>query len=157
VRPRRLDAEATAEAPLALSSGLARLLEAGAVTVVLDVRAAPGVERWAAGVADRFQHILAGPTDGGARRAGPSAAGGWRKPLPGALPSDVSWSRRKKNGEGRSEFHYGSFSRRVTLPKGAREDQLTATYRDGILEIRVPIEAATAESRSIPIARGASD
>ena len=28
---------------------------------------------------------------------------------------------------------------------------------DGILEIRVPIEAATAESRSIPIARGASD
>jgi HSP20 family molecular chaperone IbpA len=59
--------------------------------------------------------------------------------------------------KGRSEFHYGSFSRRVTLPKGAREDQLTATYRDGILEIRVPIEAATAESRSIPIARGASD
>lgn len=46
--------------PLALSSELARLLEAGAVTVVLDVRAAPGVERWAAGVADRFQHILAG-------------------------------------------------------------------------------------------------
>ena len=26
--------------------------------------------------------------------------------------------------KGRSEFHYGSFARRVTLPKGAREDQL---------------------------------
>jgi len=45
---------------VALSAELARLLEAGVITVVLDVRAAPDVERWAAGVADRFHVILAG-------------------------------------------------------------------------------------------------
>ena len=45
---------------LALSSELARLLEAGVITVVLDVRAAPDVDRWAAGLVERFHHILAG-------------------------------------------------------------------------------------------------
>lgn len=39
----------------------------------------------------------------------------------------------------RSEFHYGSFSRTVSLPSGAVLDDVHATYRDGILEVRVPI------------------
>ena len=35
----------------------------------------------------------------------------------------------------RSEFHYGSAFRTVVLPVGAREDEVSATYVDGILEI----------------------
>jgi HSP20 family protein len=53
----------------------------------------------------------------------------------------------------RSEFRYGSFSRTLPLPSGAREDDVQAQYRDGILEVRVPLGEATAESRKIPINR----
>lgn len=41
----------------------------------------------------------------------------------------ISAERREELSEkGRSEFHYGSSLRRVTLPQCAQEDQLTATY-----------------------------
>jgi HSP20 family protein len=39
----------------------------------------------------------------------------------------------------RSEFRYGSSVRTITLPPGAREDEITASYTDGILEVRVPV------------------
>lgn len=39
----------------------------------------------------------------------------------------------------RSEFRYGSFSRSVRLPEGASEEDVTATYRDGVLEVRIPV------------------
>ncbi len=55
----------------------------------------------------------------------------------------------------RSEFRYGSLSRSVTLPAGADETGVTANYRDGILEIRVPLkEDQKAEPRRITIAKG---
>jgi HSP20 family protein len=54
----------------------------------------------------------------------------------------------------RSEFRYGSFSRVVQLPAGATEDDVKATYTDGILEVRIPIDSAAAETKRIPIARG---
>ena len=38
----------------------------------------------------------------------------------------------------RSEFRYGSFARTVQLPRGARQEDIKASYRDGVLEIRVP-------------------
>ncbi|HEX9336282.1 MAG TPA: Hsp20/alpha crystallin family protein [Pseudonocardiaceae bacterium] len=41
-----------------------------------------------------------------------------------------------------SEFHYGSFSRSVLLPTGAKVDKATAIYTDGILEVAVPIDTA---------------
>lgn len=59
--------------------------------------------------------------------------------------------------KGRSEFHYGSFVRRVSLPVGAEEDKLAARYQDGILEVSVPVEATQAEPRTIAIARGSVD
>jgi HSP20 family protein len=37
----------------------------------------------------------------------------------------------------RRELRYGSFSRTLPLPEGATESDITATYRAGILEIRV--------------------
>jgi HSP20 family protein len=37
------------------------------------------------------------------------------------------------------ELRYGSFSRDVPMPEGATEKDVVATYKDGILEVRVPI------------------
>jgi HSP20 family protein len=39
----------------------------------------------------------------------------------------------------RSEFRYGSFCRVISLPEGTKEDDLKATYADGILEVRAPV------------------
>lgn len=51
------------------------------------------------------------------------------------------------------EFHYGSFRRTVTLPKGAKAGDITASYHDGVLEVRVPIEKAETASVRIPVQR----
>ncbi|TLM82637.1 Hsp20/alpha crystallin family protein [Pseudarthrobacter sp. NamE2] len=54
----------------------------------------------------------------------------------------------------RSEFRYGTFSRAVTVPAGADQTAIKATYIDGILEVRVPLpEQDPAERRKIPISR----
>jgi HSP20 family protein len=45
----------------------------------------------------------------------------------------------KKETRGRSEFSYGSFVRSVTLPPGANEDDIKATYDKGILTVSVPV------------------
>jgi HSP20 family protein len=37
----------------------------------------------------------------------------------------------------RSEFRYGTFVRSVVLPRGVDEDDIRASYKDGILEIRI--------------------
>jgi HSP20 family protein len=69
----------------------------------------------------------------------------------------VSAERQERTTEkGRSEFRYGSFRRRVTLPQGAQENAVEANYRDGILEITVPISTSGSASRSIPIQRQGS-
>jgi HSP20 family molecular chaperone IbpA len=52
----------------------------------------------------------------------------------------------KKEFDGRSEFSYGSFVRTVSLPAGANEDDIKATYDKGILTVSVGIsEPAPAE------------
>ncbi|HUI04407.1 MAG TPA: Hsp20/alpha crystallin family protein [Acidimicrobiales bacterium] len=53
----------------------------------------------------------------------------------------------------RSEFRYGSFSRSLTLPVGATEDDVKATFADGILEVRVPVSRAKAQSTKIPVTK----
>lgn len=45
----------------------------------------------------------------------------------------------EKDGTFRSEFQYGSFHRAVTLPKGAGAE-VSATYKDGVLEVRLPMK-----------------
>ncbi len=47
--------------------------------------------------------------------------------------------RARRGAATRSEFRYGSAFRTFALPVGAREDEVTATYSAGILEIRVPV------------------
>ena len=39
----------------------------------------------------------------------------------------------------RSEFHYGRFWRVLSLPRAAREAEVTASYSGGVLEVRVPL------------------
>jgi HSP20 family protein len=51
----------------------------------------------------------------------------------------------------RSEFRYGSFFRSVALPPAVTEADVKASYRDGILEVRVPIDTAKAQATRIPI------
>jgi HSP20 family protein len=53
-----------------------------------------------------------------------------------------------------SEFRYGSFVRQVRLPAGTSPEVVSATYKDGVLEIRMPKPSAEAASRRIQIRRG---
>jgi HSP20 family protein len=46
----------------------------------------------------------------------------------------------KAEGKQRSEFRYGTFSRMVSLPATADEDQVTAAYDKGILTVTVPLK-----------------
>jgi HSP20 family protein len=62
-------------------------------------------------------------------------------------------SRVGDKGHYRSEFRYGSFARTVPLPPGATDQDIKATYRDGILEIRIPIDRGKPESRKVPVQR----
>ena len=55
----------------------------------------------------------------------------------------------------RSEFRYGAFVRDVALPKGVSGNDITASYKDGILEIRAPMaEEEKPPVTKVPIARG---
>ena len=53
----------------------------------------------------------------------------------------------------RSEFRYGSFVRSIVLPAGASDDDVKATFADGILEVRIPVNGAKAQAKTIPISR----
>jgi HSP20 family protein len=59
---------------------------------------------------------------------------------------------KSKNGY-RSEFRYGSFTRTIALPPGAREEDITASYKDGVLEVRAPApeQAPASGTRKIQI------
>ena len=59
-------------------------------------------------------------------------------------------------GYTRHEMRYGSFTRSLPLAEGATESDIKATYKDGVLEIRVPVaqEPAQTEPKQIPVARG---
>lgn len=59
---------------------------------------------------------------------------------------------RKTTEPHRSEFAYGSLSRSVTLPAGAKTDDVKATYKDGVLEVSVGLaEEKKAAGRRIAI------
>lgn len=59
----------------------------------------------------------------------------------------------KGKGRYRSEFRYGCFRRTVQLPAGAKTDEIEASYDDGILEVRVPVDADADDVTSVPISR----
>jgi HSP20 family protein len=51
----------------------------------------------------------------------------------------------------RTERQYGHFFRRIPLPEGANVDQTKATFRNGVLEITIPVPQRPSQHRSVPI------
>ncbi|MEU4058536.1 Hsp20/alpha crystallin family protein [Rhodococcus qingshengii] len=51
----------------------------------------------------------------------------------------------------RSEFHYGNFFRSMSLPTGAQEDDIDATYDDGILMVTVPVSEAQSPEKHVEV------
>ncbi len=57
----------------------------------------------------------------------------------------------KKDFDGRSEFSYGSFVRTVSLPAGADEDNIEATYDKGILTVSVAVSEPKPAERHVQV------
>jgi HSP20 family protein len=57
----------------------------------------------------------------------------------------------ERDGVYRSERSYGAFYRTIALPAGTMTDQAKASFKNGVLEIRMPA-APGAEGRSLDIA-----
>ncbi len=51
----------------------------------------------------------------------------------------------------RTEIRYGSFARILPLPAKAKESDITASYHDGILEVRAPVDEESHGPSKIPI------
>jgi HSP20 family protein len=75
--------------------------------------------------------------------------------LPGLRPEDINVAvdrgvltisgerrqeeREEREGFIRSEVSYGTFYRTIPLPDGADEERVAATFRNGVLEITIPV------------------
>ncbi|VAZ83344.1 Alpha-crystallin [Mycobacterium persicum] len=68
----------------------------------------------------------------------------WRREK---LGRRVEWGLRA-----RSEFSYGSFVRTVSLPEGADEDDIKATYDEGILTVSVRVSEPAKPAKHIQVA-----
>jgi len=51
----------------------------------------------------------------------------------------------------RSEFRYGAFRRTIRLPQGVSESDVRASYRDGILEVRMPMPEPANRAIKVPV------
>ena len=63
----------------------------------------------------------------------------------------------ERGGVYRSERSYGSFYRVIPLPEGAITEQAKASFRDGVLEITVPVPPSTTKGRKLEITEGAAE
>jgi HSP20 family protein len=73
--------------------------------------------------------------------------------LNGVLTIEAERSESAEN-HSHSEFHYGTFTRRLALPENANEKDIEASYDKGILEVTVGLETKNAvdhAERAIPI------
>lgn len=61
----------------------------------------------------------------------------------------------KREGYFHSERAYGRFSRSIRLPEGAKTDQASAQFTNGVLEVGVPIPEAQQKRQEIPVQGGA--
>jgi HSP20 family protein len=54
----------------------------------------------------------------------------------------------------RSERSYGRFYRSIPLPEGTDLDKAVAEFKDGVLEISVPVAEVKTKRREIPVSEG---
>jgi len=89
-----------------------------------------------------------------------------RTDVPGVEPKDLDVSvvgnvlrikgERKEEKEVKSEDYirreasYGAFERRMTLPEGADTEKIAANFKNGVIEITMPI-AKGAETKKVPL------
>lgn len=62
--------------------------------------------------------------------------------------------REKETDEGgfhRSERSYGRFYRQIPLPEGAEADKAKAEFKNGVLQVQIPIPQQKSRNRQIPI------
>ena len=57
----------------------------------------------------------------------------------------------KREGYYRSERSYGSFYRELPLPEGAKTEDAAATFRNGVLEITIPVPKVETPTRKLEI------
>ena len=57
----------------------------------------------------------------------------------------------KKEGFYRSEVNYGSFLRSIPLPDGVKLSDATATFENGVLEVKIAVPVAESSGRKIEI------
>ena len=60
----------------------------------------------------------------------------------------------KKENYFRREVSYGAFERHMTLPEGAQTDKVKATFKNGIVEVTMPMAAKEAAAKKIPLEAG---
>jgi HSP20 family protein len=53
----------------------------------------------------------------------------------------------------RSEFRYGRFERQIRLPEGTSPDVVSATYKDGVLEVRLPLPTGPSAGHRVDVKR----
>jgi len=51
----------------------------------------------------------------------------------------------------RSERVYGAFFRRLPLPEGARTDQIQAAFKDGVLEVSMPVVEPKKQVKNVEV------
>jgi HSP20 family protein len=63
--------------------------------------------------------------------------------------------REETKDKNHQEFRYGEFSRSVTIPRSARVEEISASYVDGVLEVRMPLteDGEKLGAKRIPVQR----
>jgi HSP20 family protein len=56
-----------------------------------------------------------------------------------------------RGGVRQSERSYGSFQRIIPLPEGVKADEAKARFKDGVLEVRIPVQEQKSRARRIQI------
>ncbi len=63
-------------------------------------------------------------------------------------------SEHKDKDSYRSEVRYGSFMRDLAVPSGVSTDDIKASYKDGVLMVRIPWPASTeSQTKTVPVTR----
>ncbi|UVJ41257.1 Hsp20/alpha crystallin family protein [Arthrobacter sp. CJ23] len=55
-------------------------------------------------------------------------------------------SEQKEEGSYPSEFRYGSMFRSILLPQGVKVEDISASFKDGVLEVRAPMPEGGTEA-----------